>query len=220
VCEFGLRIVDQASRKMKIDELKKLKLAEQVQRFGLQGAVDTAESAKTYGDIIRIGCKVLTGEDIVGFGANQIRPWELTSQGMWQHVERDGGRLIDEVSTYLIDTVFPSKYPETRAGDGTLSSRGLAAVPRLQREFDLVAKDCLRASNMMVQQALQRVAPDAFGYSSHQIKPWETQRLHMWDEPGLFRKAAIYYAAEVGIGVLDRTTLRYELPKDQFDSWI
>lgn len=216
----GMKVFDPTVGKLDLPKIKLLGLADAIHSFGMQGAVDTAETTKSYGDVIRVGCKVLAGRDVVGLGHDQVRPWQLTSQGMWQRVGTDGSRLIDEVTTFLLDYEFPKKHPGTRADDGTLSPRGLAAVPRLQKEYDQVAVDCLRLSNLTVQEALQRVIPNAFGYHAHQIKPWETQRLHMWDEKELFRKAAIYYAAEVGIGKLDPVSLKYELTQVAFDGWI
>lgn len=169
--------------------------------YGLGGMLVSCPYTKNVFEAIKLAIP-----EAIGFEENQIKPWEITCQNMWQAEDSKRRLLIDQVTRYLIEKYLPQKHRiKLLKENGKLDVKQAKEI-NWGRLYMEVVPSALVNSSIKAHEALRRVYKDSFGYKNDQIKPWELRWEGKWEgEEGreLFKAALVYNLAKIGFGELD-----------------
>ena len=138
------------------------------------------------------------------------------SQAIWEVLDRVAGTVMDQVRT-----TEPQLFNE----EGGLNYEAARSFRRWARLFDEVSPQVLSRFGVSAFTALRRVAPEYFGWTANQLKPWDLEQEHgKWKGPrgrALLRSAYAFALCENGLGSLqphgEQVCWQCTLP--QFTNW-
>lgn len=132
--------------------------------------------------------------------------------------------VLDRTSSTVMERVRTSE-PQLFQADGDLSYETARTFRRWARYFDEVSPQILSRFGVSAFTALHRVAPQYFGWSYGQLKPWELEQEHgKWKGPrgrALLKSAYAFALFQNGLGSIsyqeDQVLWQCTLP--QFSHW-
>lgn len=138
------------------------------------------------------------------------------SQAIWEVLDRVAGTVLDRVR---------ATEPQLFGEDGRLDYDTARSFRRWARLFDEVSPQVLSRFGVSAFTALRRVAPEYFGWTATQLKPWDLEQEHgKWKGPRgrvLLRSAYAFALFENGLGSLqsqeEQTCWQCTLP--EFTEW-
>lgn len=145
-----------------------------------------------------------------------------------QRVSHDSHQAIWEV----LDRVARTVLEQARASDpqlfnpaGELEYAVARDFRRWARLFDEISPNILSRLGVSAFTALRRVAPECFGWGSHQLKPWELEQEYgKWKGPrgrALLRSAYAFALFEAGLGNIEQREeqVLWQCTLSQFSEW-
>jgi hypothetical protein len=113
--------------------------------------------------------------------------------------------VLDNVARNVMEQVR-STEPQLFKPEGELNYETARSFRRWARLFDEVSPQVLSRFGVSAFTALRRVAPEYFGWHSHQLKPWDLEQEHgKWKGPrgrALLKSAYAYALYENGLGYI------------------
>lgn len=166
--------------------------------------------------------------DLVGSNKEkQIHPWDFKWDGMWEHIDTNGKKLIDYITEFVIDVRLRKKHPKMfeENGNGKIILDKLRKfdVNELSDEYNLIAPNCLKLSGLNCVEALKRRHPEFFGWDKNKIKPDEMTYRNMWNKSNnkeVFALEFAYCLSESGLGKFNPDkTPHLEFSRADFLNW-
>lgn len=182
-------------------------------KYGLQNAIKYCSYIDNSLEAVE-----LAFPSLVGINEGQLLPWQICFNGMWQIEHKDGKKLIDKVTIYLIERKLKC------VDNGRVSGKKIKQVPSLEKEYNLIVSGCLKQSQVKTKEALRRVYPEIFGLCEDQIRPWEMPGEGIWDGDkgkSLFRIAFTFCLFESSLGNLDlsQNPPVFTFTLEQYEKW-
>ncbi len=229
---FGIKVVktEEGNLSFDVEKIKSISWAQALLKHDLRSMHEYCESANNGKKIVELGAEGLNLPKPIGINGEPLLPWEITSVGMWQEVDKETGRmLIDDVTDYLIANLRKSnpelfeKVDHHGYGTGELNPKE-ASKFKWYEAYNLIANGCLDGSKTAAPEALKRRLPRSFGWGKNQLKPYQIKIDDMWEGEGgkvLFRKSVACALRESGLGTfsIHNNELIYTFNKAEFETW-
>lgn len=220
VLEHAEQVYDREKNQIDLEKIKKVNWAIKLSsEYGLKGMLALCPYADDTLKALRLGLEALGG---IGL-ANKLPRYYITRSHMWDEKEKDGRRLIDDVTDDLISllrTSHPDLFErekienDKKIGEGNLIASKVKRFDAWTESYNSLAGDCLRGSEMTVYEALKRRCSYLCGWNPDQIKEWEMRYKGMWEGKNgkvLFKKALAYYMGVSGLGKFNITDEKLSL---------
>ena len=173
------------------------------EEYGLGGMLVTCPFTRNIFEAIKLAIP-----EGIGLEENQLNPWEIRYNKMWQMEDSEGNLLIEHLVKYIVEKHLPQKLGVKLLQDnGKLDPKKTKDINWV-RLCEEVCGSQFSNSPIKVHEVLQKLYPDSFGYKEDQIQPWEFKYQGKWDgETGkeLFKKAFLFNLAKAGFGKVDFT---------------
>lgn len=137
-------------------------------------------------------------------------------QAIWDVLDRVAGTVLEQVRT---------SNPELFKPDGRLDYEEARSFRQWARLFDEVSPQILSRLGVSAFTALHRAAPQYFGWSCGQLKPWELEQEYgKWKGPrgrALLRSAYAFALYETGLGSIEyqEEQVLWMCSLAQFSAW-
>ncbi len=184
---------------------------------GFSGMMDSCPYTKTTEDAIRLGIQNLKLKELIGLDENQIHPWQLQHNKMWEG--ESGKTLVKQIAEYLVEKKLKLVNP-----DKTISAEKIKNITDWGIQFRNESSHSLKNSVCKnAYEALKLKYPHLFGWEKEQIKPWEIRQSGMWDGSAgvrLFTLAFAYSLYDNGLGKFDpKNTTPLSFTRAEFVEW-
>jgi hypothetical protein len=132
--------------------------------------------------------------------------------------------VLDRVARIVLEQVRESE-PQLFTGTGELDYETARSFRRWARLFDEVSPNILSRFGVSAFTALNRVAPEYFGWGGTQLKPWELEQEHgKWKGPrgrALLKSAYAFALYETGLGCIEtqEEQVVWQCTLNQFSEW-
>jgi hypothetical protein len=132
--------------------------------------------------------------------------------------------VLDRVARIVLEQVRESE-PQLFTGTGGMDYETARSFRRWARLFDEVSPNILSRLGVSAFTALNRVAPEYFGWGGTQLKPWELEQEHgKWKGPrgrALLKSAYAFALSESGLGSIEaeEEQVVWQCTLNQFSEW-
>lgn len=208
VLEHGVKIFNTEKRVFDIEKMKGIHWEAIFNEYGL--SLDS-RSINTL-ELINVGAIKLGVNNLIGHEReDQFHEWDIQRVNMWEEKFKDGCRLIDYVTDFLVEVRLRKNHPEMfkNDGKGKIIPKELEKI-KLSKEYESIAPGGLQNSNMGSIQAFKRRHPECFGWSEDKIKPTEVKAYGKFQgEKGekLFAKGFAFCLFKAGLGKFNPTQI-------------